>query len=97
MVKLGGHEIREPVCGHCRYYVVVTDAQGVCYFNPPVPYPVPAQKAGIEIPGAALGLTGIAVMPLRPPIALTERACSHFTSFPALTDDPLQALDESLG
>ena len=74
-----GNGDQGPTCGGCRHFVEANDTQGICYFNPPVPYPVPTQ-ASVALPGNAgeAGAQGVAVVQLRPPVGHEEIACAHW-------------------
>ena len=76
MGKLDAKEAMEPTCGGCRHFVEANESQGICYYNPPVPYPVPTQGQ-VAMPGNQ-GAPGIAVVQLRPPVGHEEIACAHW-------------------
>jgi len=71
-----GNGDQGPTCGGCRHYVESGPEQGICYYNPPVPFPVPTGGA-VALPGNQ-GAAGVAVIQLRPPVGLVEIACARF-------------------
>lgn len=70
-------------CGGCDHFIVPAAGadQGVCYRNPPVPFPVPTQAPAIAVPGGQTA-PGIAVIQLRPPISPDDIACGEFEPIP---------------
>lgn len=93
MGKLDASEAQGPTCGVCSHYVEVSEAHGTCFFNPPVPYPVPTQGQ-LQMPGKQTA-AAVAVMPLRPPVAFLEFACGHFDRLETDDSDPPEKDDSN--
>lgn len=66
-------------CGGCYFYVPGSNEQGVCYFNPPTPFPVPTKGPAIALPGNQHA-PGVAVMQLRSPVGFEEIACGRYAA-----------------